>query len=114
LAYHGACTAAAIRIERDLDNWRQAELRSIDRELVRLAKAAESLGYWVTRAGLVVLLVIGPLGMLVKYRALSRLGALSASMLRLARNETDVIVPFTAAADEIGEFARAIEVFKTN
>lgn len=39
---------------------------------------------------------------------------LSASMRRLAENETDLTIPYKARGDEIGEMAAAVEVFRVN
>jgi diguanylate cyclase (GGDEF)-like protein/PAS domain S-box-containing protein len=104
----------AERIAGSLKNWRNVQLASVDHELVRLSGAARTLTVWVSLSGLAAFISIGPVGLWLKYRILSRLGSLTAIMLRLSRKETSVEIPFTTSRDEIGDFARATEVFKNN
>ncbi len=110
----GIYAETADRIERGLSDWRNAQLESSNRELSRLSAAARALTGWVTSSALVALLLIGPVGLMIKYRILTRLRALTSVMLRLSRSETSVKVPFVESSDEIGRFARAVDVFKDN
>jgi diguanylate cyclase (GGDEF)-like protein len=110
----GTYAETADRIERSLSEWRNAQLEMSNLELSRLSTAARALTGWVTGSALVALLLIGPVGLMIKYRILTRLHLLTAVMLRLSRSETSVKVPFVESADEIGRFARAVDVFKDN
>jgi diguanylate cyclase (GGDEF)-like protein len=104
----------AERIAGSLKTWRNAQLASLDHELAGLSGAARTLTIWVTLSGLAAIILIGPVGLTLKYRILTRLGSLSAIMLRLSRNDTSAEIPFTTSPDEIGDFARATEIFRNN
>lgn len=110
----GPYARAAEAIDRRLDAWRDDRLATADRELASLSQAATRLGIWVGAGGLFAVLLIGPIGILIKYRILQRLGGLTSVMLRLSRSETALTVPYTRSSDEIGDLARALEVFKNN
>jgi diguanylate cyclase (GGDEF)-like protein len=113
-ASQGDYGETAERIESSLKDWRNAQLSSVDRELARLSDAASALTIWVTLSALAAFISIGPIGLAIKYSILSRLGTLTAVMLRLSRNETSMVVPFITSSDEIGYLARAINVFRNN
>ena len=110
----GVYAETADRIEHNLSNWRNSQLTASDIELSRLSVAARSLTGWVTLSAFVALLLIGPVGLTIKYRILTRLHTLTAVMLRLSRSETSIKIPFVESSDEIGRFARAVDVFKNN
>lgn len=50
----------------------------------------------------------------IRYRVALPLGAINATMSRLSSGNTVVDVPFVAKSDEVGEMARAVQVFKDN
>jgi diguanylate cyclase (GGDEF)-like protein len=110
----GQYAFSAQLIEGNLRSWRNAQLSSVNRELAALSDAAGRLTIWVTLGALAAFLLIGPVGLTIIYRILRRVGALTAAMLKLSRNEVSVKIPFVEARDEMGKFARAIEVFKNN
>lgn len=110
----GVYAETADRIERNLSDWRNAQLLLSDLELSRLSNAAHALTGWVTLSALIALFLIGPVGLTIKYRILTRLHALTDVMLRLSRSETSVEIPFVKSSDEIGRFARAVDIFKSN
>jgi methyl-accepting chemotaxis protein len=69
---------------------------------------------WIV-AGVVVILVLGisGFGYLVVVRSVSRpLAAINKTMVKLAGGATDIEIPYAMRSDEIGEMARAVEVFK--
>lgn len=113
-AAQGPYDEAADAISRELAKWRNQRLAAVDRELARLSATASSLALWVSVGAIVALALIGPIGLLIKFRILHRLHRLTSAMLRLARRETDFDVPFTGSSDEFGDLARAIEIFKFN
>ena len=56
----------------------------------------------------------GPLSLLVVHGVVMRINAITDGMRRIALNETSIAVPSVGDSDEIGEMARALEVFKNN
>ena len=56
----------------------------------------------------------GPLSLLVVHGVVMRINAITDGMRRIALNETFIAVPSVGDSDEIGEMARALEVFKNN
>ncbi|MBF0167369.1 MAG: methyl-accepting chemotaxis protein [Alphaproteobacteria bacterium] len=65
-------------------------------------------------AGLVLSLVIAAVGMLAARSIVKPISAMTVVMNRLKSGERSVVVPHTANQDEVGEMARAVEVFKQN
>src|SRR6185312_3788515 len=57
-------------------------------------------------------LLIGPIGLLLLRRVLSRLQGVGTALIRLARNDTSVDIPGLAHRDEVGKLARSVDVFK--
>lgn len=89
----------------------------------RLAKANEDVNTLMTNSRDLVKGLFGMLGILLVLVTLSlsmvrnfvrRLHALTDSVRQLARNDTSVTVADTAARDEVGDIARAVEIFKSN
>ncbi len=83
----------------------------LDSKLASLLRSARvTIGWLLTcvaaalQAGIVVVLVVG--------RVVHRLRGMTRAMLRLAAGETEVTVPSLGDADEVGELARAAEVFQ--
>ena len=70
--------------------------------------------YWTAAAGLVFLVGIGGFAGVFMFRLSRRLDALSAVMTRLAAGESDVALPAMTNNDEVGDMARAVQVFKQN
>lgn len=71
----------------------------------------------ISRVGLVVglaLLGVIPFCLYLARNVASRLIAMAATMRRLAENDIAVSIPSSGDHDEVGEMARAIEVFKSN
>jgi len=57
-------------------------------------------------------LLIGPIGLLLLRRVLSRLQGIGTALVRLARNDTSIDIPGLAHQDELGNLARSVAVFK--
>jgi diguanylate cyclase (GGDEF)-like protein len=68
----------------------------------------------VAAAAVTTLVLIGPLGFLLIRSIVVRLKGVTGAMERLAANDTDVDIEAVQAPDEIGEMARAVDVFKCN
>jgi diguanylate cyclase (GGDEF)-like protein len=110
----GAYRQSADRIADALHHLREGRIFAVNAEVGNLSKAAQSLTQWVILSALLAFAVIGPLGLLVKHRVLSRLSQITAAIQRLSRRDLTVEVPRTGDSDEVGDIARAIQVFKTN
>jgi diguanylate cyclase (GGDEF)-like protein len=110
----GDYSQAANTIQGALQGWYAEQIRTVDGEVNRLSKASSDLILWVLASALIAFVLIGPVTLWTKHRILSRLGKLTAVMHRLCNNELDVDVPYAEAADEMGDIARTIDVFKDN
>jgi methyl-accepting chemotaxis protein len=62
----------------------------------------------------VVVLAVIAVGMLLFRRVLRPLGRVTAAMRRIAGGELELDVPGLARRDELGEMARAVEIFRAN
>jgi PAS domain-containing protein len=103
---------AAEDLGRDVVGERQRRVAVAERGLESLAANARSLVTWVCAAAAVTGLLIGPLGLLLLRRVLSRLQGIASALFRLARNDTSVDIPGLADQDEVGQLARSLSVFK--
>ena len=61
-----------------------------------------------------ILVVIGLVGQFIVRRVIRQLDEIRATMVRLADDDLAAEIPSTERTDEIGEFARALAVFKRN
>lgn len=68
----------------------------------------------VAATALTVLVLIGPLSLWLIQGIVVRLKNVTEAMNRLAANDTSVVLEAAKASDEIGDMARAVEVFKRN
>jgi diguanylate cyclase (GGDEF)-like protein len=104
----------ARRIERLVQEYRNLRLREAQEANGRVSAAASSLTIWVLLCALVAVILIGPIGIAAVGGVLNRLAAITRTMARLAANDTSTAVPSLADKDEVGDMARAVEVFKHN
>ena len=79
-----------------------------------VSEAAKSLMLWVLLCVVVACILIGPIGLATMHNVLSRLRRITQAMAKLAGNDTTTIIPSRKDPDEVGEMARAVEVFKDN
>jgi len=78
------------------------------------ARVSGDLTRWLA-LGLGAAILLGLAAAALATRSVTRpLAELTAAMRRLADGDLDTAVPATGSADEVGEMARAVEVFKTN
>ncbi len=78
------------------------------------ARVSGDLTQWLA-LGLGAAIVLGLAAAALATRSVTRpLAELTAAMRQLADGDLDTAVPVTGSADEVGEMARAVEVFKTN
>ena len=85
-----------------------------DSQTFELARKGRLLVSWVSTLALAALLLIGPLSLILIRNVARRLKDMTEAMGKLARNETSVTINSADHDDEIGEMARAVEVFKKN
>ncbi|SEQ27856.1 methyl-accepting chemotaxis protein [Devosia sp. YR412] len=64
--------------------------------------------------GAVALIVLGAIGYLMSRLMMAPVPRLARTMKAIARGDYDTEVPFTARGNEVGEMARAVEVFREN
>jgi diguanylate cyclase (GGDEF)-like protein len=76
--------------------------------------SARSLLFWVSISALAALLLIGPVGLTITRGVLKRLNLITTYMARLANHTISEEVPSRSDQDEIGNMARAVQVFKEN
>jgi diguanylate cyclase (GGDEF)-like protein len=81
--------------------------------LESIASNSHRLITWVCAAAAVSGLLIGPIGLLLLRRVLSRLQGVGTALVRLARNDTSVDIPGLTHQDEVGRLARSVAVFKS-
>jgi methyl-accepting chemotaxis protein len=89
-----------------------AVIAEIDAEEVHEPVAA--MRNFMLIAGLVLAAVFTVLGILAARSIVTPLAAMTTVMNRLKAGERQVNVPYTANTDEIGEMAKAVDVFKQN
>ncbi len=94
--------------------YRDQQLRDADGAVAFMLSSASSLTIAVLICTLVAFILIGPIGLISIHRVLSRLGHVTDAMAQLARHDITTTVPCRNDRDEVGEIARAVEVFKDN
>lgn len=104
--------AAADEFQHLIDRFREQQLKLADGTLATLLKSAQFMIIWIVLAAIAALVLIGPLGLTITHGVLSRLGRITSFMMRLAREERIEEVPSRSDRDEVGNMARAVEVFK--
>jgi diguanylate cyclase (GGDEF)-like protein len=97
-----------------MHEYRDQRLHDADEAITFMLSSAKSLTIAVLICAFAAFVLIGPIGLASMHRVLSRLGDVTGAMARLARHDTTTAVPYRADRDEIGEMARAVEVFKDN
>jgi diguanylate cyclase (GGDEF)-like protein len=95
-------------------DYRDLRLHDADEAVAFMLFSAKTLTIAVLICAFVAFILIGPIGLASMHRVLSRLGEVTGAMARLARHDTTAAVPYRVDRDEIGEMARAVEVFKDN
>ena len=94
--------------------YRERQLHEADGAVAFMLSSASSLAVAVLICTLIAFVLIGPIGLIAMHRVLSRLGHVTAAMARLARHDVAAAVPYRDDRDEVGEIARAVEIFKGN
>jgi diguanylate cyclase (GGDEF)-like protein len=92
--------------------YRDRRMKIANAAVAKLLQSAQSLIIWIVVSAVAAFILIGPLGLAITRRVLSRLARITDYMMRLARHDAIEEVPSRADQDEVGDMARALEVFK--
>ncbi len=101
-------------IERLIRSYREYRMDEAEEAIAFVSATANSLVVWVLFSALAAIILIGPIGLATMHRVLKRLAGITQAMTRLARHDTTTIIPSRDDHDEVGDMARAVEVFKDN
>ena len=107
-------THIASGIQQMIRNYRDQRLQEAQESIAFVSASARSLTVWVLASALIAFILIGPIGLATMHKALRRLGGITQAMVRLSRHDTTTEIPSRDDRDEVGEMARAVEVFKDN
>jgi diguanylate cyclase (GGDEF)-like protein len=99
-------------IQRQIRRYREARLKDAQEAVSDLLSTASSLTIWVWICAILAFTLIGPIGLMIMHGVLSRLNGVTQALVKLAHRNTSVDVPSRSDGDEVGEMARAVEVFK--
>ena len=98
-----------------LDERAEANARALEEAKVQAAEVASSTSTKLIASSAVGLgLAIGLLGLIVVFGVTRPLGGMTGAMGRLAQGDLEVAVTGTERGDEVGQLARALQVFKDN
>lgn len=106
--------AHAERVQDLIRQYRGMRVHTAHESAQAMSGRARSFVQWTTGGACLVLLLIGSLGYIVLRGMVSRLGQVTADMRQLALLDTNVDMARNTSADEIGEMATAVSVFKQN
>lgn len=107
-------THVSDRLQRTVRESRDASLRDASQMVIMLKRRGETLKLVILSVAIPALFVLGPLCLLIVGSVIQRINTLTDSMKRVALNNTNVTVTAIDDGDEIGEMARALDVFKKN
>jgi predicted signal transduction protein with EAL and GGDEF domain len=107
-------TSVANGIQILVRDYRDQRLHDAEEAVAFMLASAKSLTIAVLICAFAAFVLIGPIGLATMHRVLSRLADVTGAMVKLSRHETATVVPYRCDRDEVGEMARAVEVFKDN
>ncbi|MGH1417634.1 MAG: EAL domain-containing protein [Hyphomicrobiaceae bacterium] len=107
-------TKVAHQVAKSIEEFRSDRITGAGRDLNTLSTSARQLLSWVGVWVAIAIVLIGPITFINVRNIAFRLNAITASMRRLAKNETDVEITSREDPDEIGDMARALDVFKAH
>jgi len=114
LAIVKAYVNEAGRLQERIRQYRAARVTVAKHDAQMLASGARTLVRSVTVSALVASLLIGSFAFILLRGMMSRLERITAAMRRLAQRDTDVSVEDMTSADEIGDMAKAVAIFREN
>jgi diguanylate cyclase (GGDEF)-like protein len=106
--------AIADDLENKIHQYREHQIHAANATVSTLLDGARSLLFWVSASAFAALMLIGPFGLTVTRGVLQRLNRITLYMTRLARQPVSEEVPSLGDRDELGDMARAVQVFKEN
>lgn len=92
--------------------YRDHRMKIANSSMLVLFDSAEQLTVWILLSAIAAFVLIGPLGLAITRGVLSRLARITDYMTRLAQHGPIEAVPSSSDQDEVGDMARAVEVFK--
>jgi diguanylate cyclase (GGDEF)-like protein len=101
-------------LEDKIHQYREHQIDVANATVTTLLDSARSLLFWVSTSAFAALTLIGPFGLTVMRGVLSRLERITVYMSRLAKQPMAEAVPSRDDQDELGDMARAVQVFKDN
>src|SRR5215204_2847331 len=101
-------------IQRQVKELRAERLQHAKDLIASVMTSATRLTIWVLLGGVAALFFIGPIGLATTRGVLVRIRAITKAMVLLAGHNNRTRVPSVYDRDEVGEMARAVEVFKEN
>jgi diguanylate cyclase (GGDEF)-like protein len=104
----------ADEFEQLIRDYRARRMSLADAAVLTLSESARTLTLWVSFSALTALLLIGPIGLTITRGVLSRIERITSYMSRLASHEVTEAVPSRGDRDEVGDMARAVQVFRDN
>ena len=107
-------TALAADLQTLVQSYRRYRMEEARQAIGFVSATAKQLMLWVLLFVVIACILIGPIGLATMHNVLSRLRGITQAMVKLAGNDTTTVVPSRADPDEVGEMARAVEVFKDN
>jgi diguanylate cyclase (GGDEF)-like protein len=113
-AANGPYSKAADQIEKLMSARHAEQVVKAKASFEGLQETGKSLVQWSVVNALLALALLGLGAVLMRSGVLFPLRRITAVMRQLASNDTMVVVPFQSARDEIGDMARALEIFKSN
>lgn len=93
---------------------RAGSIARTERRVTDLVERGEKLRKWATAAAALALLFVMPLSVFIISSVALRIKSITDVMRRVALNDHRVAISSIGARDEIGEMARALEIFKRN
>jgi len=109
-----AYARVADELEDQIHHYRSHQIAAANATVSALFDSARALLFWVSTSAFVALVMIGPLGLAVMRSVLGRLDRITRYMTRLAGQPLAEEVPSRGDRDELGDMARALQVFKEN
>lgn len=109
-----AYVTAANALDRQVQDARKIKYDSAALNVTVIAQRTKALILWVSGIGAGMVIVLTPISIAIIRRLLTRLRHVMSAMTRLSHSDTSVAVPSKHDLDEVGDIARAVEVFKVN
>jgi diguanylate cyclase (GGDEF)-like protein len=105
---------SADTLQQRLQETRNTQVANAAKSVAEIVRRTQALILWASGIGAVMVFFLTPVSIFIVRRVLTRLRRIMAVMTRLASNDTRVTVPSVQDPDEVGDIARAVDVFKTN